>query len=108
MTSASDVLAQSVCPTDMWGQVNGQRRSVNGQYGLGLNWALMGSGWAGLGRADSDTWHAVTLPRHGRGPLLGFVHSMAHTVWLTVDQRSWSMDLRQGAWWTKFTLLIFG
>ena len=57
----------------------------------------LGSGWAGLGRADPDTWHAVTLPRHGRGLLLGFVHSAAHTVWLTVDQRSWSMDLRQGA-----------
>ena len=81
----------------MWGQ-------VNGQYGLGPNWALVGSGWAGLGQADPDTWHAVMLPRRGRGPLLGFVHSAAHTVWFTVDQRSWSMDLQQGAWWTKSTV----
>ena len=44
----------------------------------------MGSGWAGLGRADLDTWHAVMLPRHGRGLLLGFVHSASHTVWLMV------------------------
>ena len=66
------------------------------------------SGWAGLGRAGPNTWHAVTLPRHGRGLLLGFVHSVAHTVWLTVDQRSWFMDLRQGAWWTKSTSLSSG
>ena len=64
----------------------------------------MGSGWAGLGRADPDTWHAVMLPCCGRGPLLGFVHSVAHTAWFTVDQRSWSMDLQQGAWWTKSTI----
>ena len=60
----------------------------------GLRWA---SGWAGVGWAGPNTWQAVALPCHGRGLLLGFVHSAAHTVWLTVDQRSWSMDLRQGA-----------
>ena len=49
-------------------------------------------------------WRAVAQPRHGRGLLLGFVHSAAHTVWFTVDQRSWSMDLQQGAWWTKSTV----
>ena len=27
----------------------------------------------------------MTLPRHGRGLLLGFVHNVAHTVWLLVD-----------------------
>ena len=97
MTSASDVWVQGVRVTDMWGQ-------VNGQYGLGLNRAGWAPGRAGLGRARPDTWQAVAQPRHGHGPLLGFVHSAAHTVWPTVDQRSWSMDLRQGAWWTKSTV----
>ena len=81
MTSASDVWVQRVCAADMWGQ-------VNGQYVPGLKRALMGSGRAGVGWAGPNTWRAVAQPRHGRGLLLGFVHSMAHTVWLTVDQRS--------------------
>ena len=97
MTSSSDVWVQQHCVADMWGQ-------VNGQCGPGLIWAGWVLGWAGLGRADLDTWHAAMLPCHGRGPLLGFVHSAAHTVWFTVDQRSWSMDLQQGAWWTKSTV----
>jgi len=68
--------------------VNVDRSTVN------MGWVQTGLWWAGLGWADPDTWHAVMLPCHGRGLLLGFVHSAAHTVWLTVDQRSWFMDLR--------------
>ena len=64
MTSASDVWVQSVRVTNMWGP-------VNGQHMLGPNWALVGLGWSGLGRADPDTWHAATLPRRSRGLLLG-------------------------------------
>ena len=62
---------------------------------------MVGSGRAGVGQARPNTWRAVAQPRHGRGLLLGFVRSTAHTVWLTVDQRSWSMVLRQGPWWTE-------
>ena len=46
----------------------------------------MASGWAGLGWAGPDTWQAVALPRHDRGPLLGFIHSSRAWAWLTVDQ----------------------
>ena len=62
---------------------------------------MVGLGRAGVGRAGPNTWRAVAQPCHGRGLLLGFIRSTAHTVWLTVDQRSWSMVLRQGPWWTE-------
>ena len=93
--SPSDVWARSVCATDMWGQ-------VNGQYGLGPNWALVGLGWACLGRAGPDTWRAVALPRRSRGLLLG----CGPQAWSTVDASSRSMDLRQGPWWTKSISLL--
>ena len=57
-----------------------------------------GPWWA---QVRPNTWRAVAQPRHSHGLLLGFVRSMAHTVWLTVDQCSWSMVLRQGPWWTE-------
>ena len=62
----------------------------------------MGSGWAGLGWADPDTWHAMALPRRGRGLLLG----CGPQAWSTVDASSRSMDLRQGPWWTKSIPLL--
>ena len=92
MTSPTDKWVQTVRATDMWGRVNGHHWPVNGQYGLGLKRALAGSGWAGLGWAGPDTWHAVVLPRHCHGLLLGFVHSSAHAAWFTVDSGSRSMD----------------
>ena len=60
-----------------------------------LNWPVQGWIWAGLGRADPDTWHAVMLPRHGRGLLLGC------GPWLAVyggpsDAGPWTAD-----WSTK-------
>ena len=97
MTSPSDMWVQSVCAADMW-------VPVNGQYWLGPNWALVGSGWAGLGRADPDTWHAATLPRRSRGLLLG----CGPQAWSTVDASSRSMDPTQGPWWTKSTYLFSG
>ena len=50
-------------------------------------------------------WHAVALPRRSQGPPLGFVHSSAHTAWLTVNWCSRSMDRRLGLRWTESTLL---
>ena len=61
-----------------------------------------------LGRAGPDTWHAVTQPCHDLRPPLGFIHSSAHTAWLTVDLCSWSMDRRLGPRWTESTLPSFG
>ena len=85
MMSSYDMWAHSVCATDLWGQ-------VNGQLGLGLKRVLAGSGWAGLGWADPDTWHAVVLPRHCYGLQVGFVYRAARTVWSTVNSGSRSMD----------------
>ena len=72
MTSPSDVWVQSVCATDMWGQ-------VYGQYGLGPNWALVGSGWAGLGRTCGKLWrcHVMAVGSTGLRPQLTGV-SAAH------------------------------
>ena len=55
----------------------------NGQHGLSLKRAPAA---LGLGRSGPDMWQAMALPRHGRGPLLGFVHSSRAWAWLTVDQ----------------------
>jgi len=71
MTSASDVWVQSVCATDRWvrSMVNVDRSTVNtGRVHTGPG---QGSGWAGLGRTELDTWHAVVLPRFVHGLLLG-------------------------------------
>ena len=69
----------------------GARSTVNvDQSTVNMDWVSNGlrraSGWAGQGRAGPDTCQAVALPRHGRGPLLGFVHSSRAWAWLTVDQ----------------------
>ena len=69
----------------------GARSTVNvDQLTVNTDWVSNGlrrpSGWAGLGRAGPDMWQAVALPRHGRGPLLGFIHSSRAWAWLTVDQ----------------------
>ena len=82
------------------------------QSTVNMDWVSNGlrraSGWAGLGRAGPDTWQAVALPRHGRGPLLGFVHSLRAWAWLMVDQEVLvhgpQIDLR----WTESTLLLSG
>ena len=50
----------------------------------------------------------MALPHRSQGPPLGFVHSLAHTTWLTVDLCSRSMDHRLGLWWTEFILHSFG
>ena len=52
----------------------GQRSALTGQRSTRAdsNWDL---GWAGLGWAGPDTWHAVVLPRHGHGLIPGCVHS---------------------------------
>ena len=99
--SASDMWVQSVRATDMWGQ-------VNGQHGPGLKRALVGSGWAGLGRADPDTWQAVTQPRHNLGPPLGYGLRLWACAWLTVDQEALVHGPQTGLRWTKSTLLLSG
>ena len=54
----------------------GQPSTLTGQRSTrtGSQRSLAGSGWAGLGRAGPDTWHAVALPRRCHGPPLGLVH----------------------------------
>ena len=98
VTSPSDMWGQSVYATNMWGQ-------VNSQHGLGLKRAPAGFG---LGRAGPDTWQAVALPRHGRGPLLGFVHSSRAWAWLMVDQEVLVHGPQIGLRWTESTLLLSG
>jgi hypothetical protein len=50
----------------------------------------------------------VALPHRSQGPPLGFVHSSAHTAWLTVNWCSRSMHRRLGLRWTESILLPFG
>ena len=49
--------------------VNIDRSTVNPDWVSNGLWRA--SGWAGLGPAGPDTWHAVTQPRHSHGPPLG-------------------------------------
>jgi len=58
----------------------GARSTLTGSQ-TGSGGLRVGPVWVG-----PDTWQAVALPRHGRGPLLGFVHSSREWAWLTVDQ----------------------
>jgi hypothetical protein len=93
--------------TDMWGQVNGQHLTGQRSTRVGSKLGRLGSGWAGLGRAGPNTWRAVAQPRHGHGLLLGFAHSTAHTVWLTVDQKAPVHGPLIGLRWTRSTLPSF-
>ena len=83
--------------------VNVDQLSVNTDWvSNGLRWA---SGWAGLGRTRGKLWRchvtAVGLywassTARGRG------RGSRWTRWC------WSMDLRQGPWWTKSTVISLG
>ena len=102
VTSASDVWVQSVYATDRWvrSTVNGDRSTVNtGRVQTGPG---QGSGWAGLGRTDPDTWHAVVQPRHVHGLLLGC--GLRFTVDLGVLVHGPQTGLR----WTESTLRLPG
>ena len=77
--------------TSQWSTRTG---SQTGSGGL-----RVGPVWVG-----PDTWQAVALPRHGRGPLLGFVHSSRAWAWLTVDQEVLVHGPQTGLRWTQSTL----
>ena len=99
MTSSSDMWVQRLCVADMWGQVNGDQSMVNMgrvQTGPRQGWI-----WAGLGSPRGMLWHChVTAMGSYWASFLGYgrEHGSRWTKW------RWSMDLRQGAWWTKSTL----
>jgi hypothetical protein len=76
MTSPTVKWVPRLCVTDMWAQVNGQHLTGQRSTRVGSKLGRLGSGWAGLGRAGSDTWQAMVLPRHSRGLLLGLVHKL--------------------------------
>jgi hypothetical protein len=76
MTSPTIKWVPRLCVTDMWAQVNGQHLTGQRSTQVGSKLGQFGSGWAGLGRAGSDTWQAMVLPRRSRGLLLGLVHKL--------------------------------
>jgi hypothetical protein len=94
MTSPTVKWVPRLGVTDMWGQVNGQHLTGQRSTRVGSKLGRLGSGWAGLGRAGPNTWHAVRRPRHGRGLLLGLGFTLWAWARLTVDPSSRSMDRR--------------